>query len=83
MINLVSAIVALCKALPVLEKVFLIVAARIREAKAKSNYEDKLSEIDSAIDSAFVDRVQDETTPEWSLDPDRSPPVSKSSTDHT
>ena len=83
MINLVSAIVALCKALPVLEKVFLIVAARIREAKAKSNYEDKLSEIDSAIDSAVVDRVQDETAPEWSLDPDRSPPVSKGSTDHT
>ena len=47
--SLVSAIIALCKAVPVLERLFLKIADALREAKAKARYEDKLSVIDSAI----------------------------------
>ena len=51
--GLVSAIVALCKAVPVLERLFLGVADAVREAKAKARYEAKLDHIDDAF-NAFV-----------------------------
>ena len=47
--SLVGAIVALCKALPVLERLFLSVSDAIREAKAKARYEAKLTHIDNAM----------------------------------
>ncbi len=51
--GLVSAIVALCKAVPILERLFLGVADAVREAKAKARYEAKLDHIDDAF-NAFV-----------------------------
>lgn len=45
----ISAIVALCRALPVLERLFLSVADSIREAKAKARYDAKLDHIDAAM----------------------------------
>lgn len=45
----ISAIVALCKALPVLERLFLSVADSIREAKAKARYDAKLDHINAAM----------------------------------
>ena len=45
----ISAIVALCRALPVLERLFLSVADSIREAKAKARYDAKLTHIDNAM----------------------------------
>ena len=51
--GLVSAIAALCKAVPVLERLFLGVADAVREAKAKARFEAKLDHIDDAF-NAFV-----------------------------
>ena len=51
--GLVSAIVALCKAVPVLERLLFSVAAAVKEAKAKARYETKLDHIDDAF-NAFV-----------------------------
>lgn len=47
--SLVGAIVALCKALPTLERLFLSVSDGIREAKAKARYDAKLTHIDNAM----------------------------------
>ncbi|MDD9866041.1 MAG: hypothetical protein OXS32_06835 [Verrucomicrobiales bacterium] len=47
--QIVSAIIALAKAVPVLERLFLSVADGIREAKAKSRLEAKLDHIDAAM----------------------------------
>ena len=47
--SLISAIVALCKALPTLERLFLSVSDAIREAKAKARYNAKLTHIDNAM----------------------------------
>ena len=51
--GVVSAIVALCKAVPVLERLLFSVAAAVKEAKAKARYEAKLDHIDDAF-NAFV-----------------------------
>ena len=51
--GLVSAIAALCKAVPVLERLLFSVADAVREAKAKVRYEAKLDHIDDAF-NAFV-----------------------------
>ena len=45
----IGAIVALVKAVPALERLFLSVADAIREAKAKERYEAKLDHIDAAV----------------------------------
>ena len=47
--SLVGAIISLCKALPVLERLFLSVSDAIREAKAKARYDAKLTHIDNAM----------------------------------
>ena len=47
--SLISAIVAVCKSLPILERLFLQVADGIKEAKAKARYEAKLDPIDAAM----------------------------------
>jgi len=76
----ISAIVALLRAVPSLERLFLKIADGVREAKAKSRYEAKLDHIDSVIDSARANGVRDDEGTGWSEDPDRSPPVSEGST---
>ena len=74
--GLVSAIVALCKAVPILERLFLGVADAVREAKAKARYEAKLDHIDAAMHNASsIGGVLHTTKNEWSEDPDRSPTV--------
>ena len=47
--SLISAIVAVCKSLPILERLFLQIADGIKEAKAKSRYNAKLDHIDAAM----------------------------------
>ena len=73
--SLVSAIIALCKAVPVLERLFLQIADALREAKAKANYEDKLSAIDSAVGKH---RVPEPEGIEWRSGTDESSTVSES-----
>ena len=48
--GIISTIVALIKAVPVLERLFLGVAKSYREQVAKGRYEEKLDFIDTAID---------------------------------
>ena len=76
--GLVSAIAALCKAVPVLERLFLGVADAVREAKAKARYEAKLDHIDAAMRSAHW--LPDGSGTEWSEGVDRSPTVSEGGT---
>ena len=76
----VSAIIALCKAVPSLERLFLRVADGVREAKAKVRYDTKLDSIDAAIAAARDDGVRDSSGVEWSEGVDRSPPVSEGGT---
>ena len=61
--SLISAIVAVCKSLPILERLFLQIADGIKEAKAKARYEAKLDHIDAAI--AFH-RMSDDPGVQWS-----------------
>ena len=51
--GLVSAIAAVCKAVPILERLLFSVADAVREAKAKARFEAKLDHIDDAF-NAFV-----------------------------
>ena len=76
--GIISAIVALLKAVPSLERLFLKVADGIREAKAKGRYDEKLTHIDNAI--RLAGGVRDNEGTEWSEDPDRSPSVPQGST---
>ena len=77
--GLISAIIALLKAVPSLERLFLKISDGIREAQAKSRFDAKLTHIDNAMRSARGGLLHSETN-EWSLDPDRSPPVPEGST---
>tara|TARA_B100001250_G_scaffold387267_1_gene384488 strand:+ start:571 stop:783 length:213 start_codon:yes stop_codon:yes gene_type:complete len=69
--NWISAIVALIKAVPILERLFNLVSDRFHEAKAKSRYEEKLDSIDDAMrsdsvpDSEAEQREQADRT--WSI----------------
>jgi hypothetical protein len=76
----ISAIIALLRAVPSLERLFLRIADGVKEAKAKARYDAKLGNIDAAIAAARADGVQDGEGVEWSEDPDRSPPVSEGGT---
>jgi hypothetical protein len=76
--GLVSAIVALCKAVPILERLFLGVADAVREAKAKARYEAKLDHIDAAM--RLAGRLPGGAGTEWSEDVDRSPTVPEGDT---
>ena len=51
--GLIGALVSVCKAMPVLERLVLSLADAVWEAKAKARYEAKLDHIDSALD-AFI-----------------------------
>ena len=76
--GLVSAIIALCKAVPVMERLFLGVADGIREAKAKARFEAKLDYIGDAI--AAANRLPDDQGTGRREGVDSSPPVSESRT---
>lgn len=71
----ISAIVALCRALPVLERLFLSVADSIREAKAKARYDAKLDHIDAAL---RLHGLPDPSGVQQHETPDGAPSVSKS-----
>ena len=70
--GLVSAIAALCKAVPVLERLLFSVVDAVREAKAKARYEAKLDHIDDAVDRH---RVPNDEGVEWCGGTDQSPTV--------
>ena len=78
--GIVSAIIALLRAVPSLERLFLKIADGVKEAKAKARHDAKLSDIDAAIAAACDDGMRDCSGVEWSEDPDRSPPVSEGGT---
>ena len=78
--GIVSAIIALLRAVPSLERLFLKIADGVKEAKARERYNAKMSDIDAAIAAARADGVRDGAGVEWSEDPDRSPPVSEGGT---
>jgi len=83
--GLVSALVALLRAVPSLERLFLKVADTLREAKAQKRYNEKLDKIDTAIANASGGGLSDNRVSGtgWNLDVDRSPAVSDSSTGGT
>tara|TARA_R100000655_G_scaffold106160_1_gene155107 strand:- start:257 stop:544 length:288 start_codon:yes stop_codon:yes gene_type:complete len=82
--GILTAIIALCKAVPVLERLFLGVASGIKEAKAKARYDEKLDTIDSAVANAratWYGMPDDET--ERGGTTDESSTVSESSSSST
>ena len=83
--GIVSALVALLRAVPSLERLFLKVSDQLREAKAQKRYNEKLDRIDDAIAAARGGGMHDSRVSGvgWNLDPDRSPAVSDSSTGST
>ena len=72
--GIVSAIIALLKAVPSLERLFLKVSDGIREAQAKSRFDAKLTHIDDAMRSARGGMLHSEEN-EWSEGVDRSPAI--------
>ena len=77
--GLISAIIALLKAVPSLERLFLKVSDGIREAQAKERFDAKLTHIDDAMRSAGGGMLHSEEN-EWSEGVDRSPAISEGST---
>ena len=77
--GVIKAIVALLRAVPSLERLFLSISDGIREANAKVNYEEKLDNIDAAVDAHRMSGIK----VKWSEGVDRSPPISDSSTGST
>jgi len=77
--GIVSAIIALLKAVPSLERLFLKIADGVREAQAKARYDEKLTHIDNAMRSARGGMLHSEEN-EWSEGVDRSPAISEGST---
>ena len=71
--GVVSAIAALCKAVPAMERLLFSVVAAVKEAKAKARYEAKLDRIDAAVD---LHRVPDDEGVEWCGGTDQPPTVS-------
>ena len=75
--GIISALVALLRAVPSLERLFLKVSDGVREAKAKERFNAKLDHIDSAI---AAHRLPDGAGVEWSEGVDRTPPISEGGT---
>tara|TARA_R110000824_G_scaffold16155_2_gene67254 strand:- start:171 stop:458 length:288 start_codon:yes stop_codon:yes gene_type:complete len=71
--GLISAIIALLKAVPSLERLFLKVADGVREAQAKARYDAKLTHIDNAMRSARG--LPDRAEAGWSEGTDRTPTI--------
>lgn len=80
--GIVSAILALFRAVPSLERLFLNISNGIREAQAQERFNAKLTHIDNAMRVARSG-VLHSTKNEWSEDPDRTPPVPDGSTTST
>ena len=70
--GVVSAIAALCKAVPALKRLLFSVVAAVKEAKAKARYEAKLDRINSAVDRF---RLPDDEGVEWCGGIDQPPAV--------
>ena len=68
--GLIKAILALFKAFPSMERLFMHISKGVNEARAAKRYEDKLDSIDSAIL-----RLSDDGT-EWDSKTDGPPTVS-------
>tara|TARA_R100000084_G_scaffold9275_2_gene3197 strand:- start:3029 stop:3307 length:279 start_codon:yes stop_codon:yes gene_type:complete len=69
-VGLIKAILALFKAFPALERLFVQVSNAVREANASQRYEDKLAHIDNAMrihglpdDSKVRERQGTDSTP--------------------
>jgi len=77
-------LLALLRAVPSLERLFLHIGEELKARHAGKKYEEELDDIDAAIANARSG-VQDDRVRgfEWSLDPDRSPPISEGSTTGT
>ena len=78
--GLVSAIIALLKAVPSLERLFLKIADGVREAQAKARYDEKLGSIDAAIAAANSGGMPDGAEAGWSEGVDRTPAIPEGST---
>ena len=80
--GIIGALVALLRAVPSLERLFLKVSDQLREAKAQRRYDEKLDKIDTAIANARGGGMSDSRVSgtEWSLDVDRTPAVSSGGT---
>tara|TARA_R110002020_G_scaffold118191_16_gene270232 strand:- start:141 stop:425 length:285 start_codon:yes stop_codon:yes gene_type:complete len=77
--GIISAIIALLKAVPSLERLFLKIADGVKEAQAKASYDEKLTHIDNAMRTARGGLLHTEEN-EWSEGVDRSPTISEGST---
>ena len=77
-------LLAILRAVPSLERLFLHIGEEIKNYRAEGKHEEELDHIDAAI-AAARSGVQDSRISafEWSLDPDRTPSVSNSSTTST
>lgn len=73
--GLIKAILALFKAFPALERLFVQVSNAVREANAAQRYEDKLTHIDSAM---RVHGLSDDTKVRERQGTDGTPAVSES-----
>ena len=73
--GVIKAIVALLRAVPSLERLFLSISNGIKEANAKANYAEKLDNIDAAVDAYRMSGSE----VKWSEGVDRSPTISDSS----
>ena len=73
--GIISAIIALLKAVPSLERLFLKVADGVREAKAQARYDEKLGNIDAAITAAHSGGLPDRAEAGWSEGVDRTPTI--------
>jgi hypothetical protein len=71
--GIISAIIALLKAVPSLERLFLKVADGVREAQAKNRFDAKLTHIDNAMRSARG--MSDGAEVGWSEGVDRTPAI--------
>ena len=79
--GIISAIVALLRAVPSLERLFLKISDGVREARAKERFNAKLNHIDAAIAAARDDGgVWDGQGTQWSEGVDRTPPIPEGGT---
>ena len=79
--GIISAILALFRAVPSLERLFFKISDEVREVKAKERLNAKLTHIDNALRNARELRNGEGT--EWSEEVDRSPTVPEGSTTST
>ena len=75
--GIISAILALFRAVPSLERLFFKISDEVREVKAKERLNAKLTHIDNAIRTTRGGLLHTEEN-EWSEGIDRSPTISDS-----